>query len=162
MWVSSFLEKLYSFNQIYHMGPSINYVGKILPIFDPPPPSEGEIYYISLCNSIGIWLTPLSCLRSLWIVPNYWRWLSASSLSINTWLRPTFLMATTCTFLMAAYHEKWITAKMMKPHKGGSCSAGAEPDWFFKGGQFVRTTRLEIVGHVTMWWYVRLGVRIMV
>ena len=95
-----------------------------------------------------IWLTPFphNCPRGLWMSPdndsvsnhvfmtsssrfigvdglplgNYWRWLSASSLSINTWLRPTFLMATTCTFLMAAYHEKWITAKMMKPHKGGA------------------------------------------
>ena len=25
-----------------HKGPSINYVGKVLPIFDPPPPSVGK------------------------------------------------------------------------------------------------------------------------
>ena len=51
-------------------GPSINYVGKILPIFDPFPILR-QVYYISLCSSIGIWLTPLSFLRSLWMVPKY-------------------------------------------------------------------------------------------
>ena len=51
-------------------GLSINYVGKISPIFTPP--LRKQVYYISLCSSIGIWLTPfpLSCLHSLWMVPN--------------------------------------------------------------------------------------------
>ena len=40
-------------------GPTINYVGNILPIFDPLPPPYVDkfVYYISLCCSIGIWLT---------------------------------------------------------------------------------------------------------
>ena len=49
-------------------GASINYVGKILPIFDPLP-LHNQVYYINLCSSISIWLTPLplACLRSLWM-----------------------------------------------------------------------------------------------
>ena len=54
---------------IVAQGPSINYVGKILPIFDP---LRRQVYHIILCSSIGIWLTPLplACLRSLWMPPN--------------------------------------------------------------------------------------------
>ena len=40
------------------LGPSINYVSKILPFFDPPSPLRKQVYYISLCSSISIWLTP--------------------------------------------------------------------------------------------------------
>ena len=35
-------------------GASLNYVGKILPIFDPLP-LRRQVYYISLCSKIGIW-----------------------------------------------------------------------------------------------------------
>ena len=59
-----------------YKGASLNYVGKILPIFDPPPlphlRRQVLVYYISLCSSIGIWLTPplpLACLRSLRMPP---------------------------------------------------------------------------------------------
>ena len=47
---------------------SINYVSKILPIFDP---LRKQVYYISLFSSISIWLTPLplASLRSLWMPP---------------------------------------------------------------------------------------------
>ena len=50
---------------------SINYVGKILLIFDPLP-LRRQVYKISLRSSIGIWLTPLplACLRSLWMPPD--------------------------------------------------------------------------------------------
>ena len=53
-------------------GPSINYVSKILPIFDPLSPLRKQLYYISLYSSIRIWLTllPLACLRSFWMAPN--------------------------------------------------------------------------------------------
>ena len=37
--------------------------------FWPPLPLCRQVYYISLCSSIGIWLTPLACLRSLWMPP---------------------------------------------------------------------------------------------
>ena len=43
--------------------------------FWPPSPLRKQIYYISLCSSISIWLPPpgplpLACLRSLWMVPS--------------------------------------------------------------------------------------------
>ena len=43
----------------FDKGLFINYVSKILPIFDPPPlPLRKQVYYISLCSGISISLTP--------------------------------------------------------------------------------------------------------
>ena len=38
-------------------GASLNYVGKIVPFFAPSA-LRRQVYYISLCSSIGIWLIP--------------------------------------------------------------------------------------------------------
>ena len=50
---SSFSRNLYvlRFFVLRPKGASLNYVGKILPIFDPP--LRRQVYYISLCSSIG-------------------------------------------------------------------------------------------------------------
>ena len=45
-------------NESLLKGASINYVSKILPIFDPLT-LRNQVYYISLCSSIYIWSTPL-------------------------------------------------------------------------------------------------------
>ena len=54
----------------------INYVGKILKIFEPLHPF---VDYISLCSIVDIWLPPLelTCQRSLWMPPTLPRRLSS-------------------------------------------------------------------------------------
>ena len=42
-----------------YLGLFINYVDRILKIFDPSSPLRRQVYYISLCISIDIWSTPL-------------------------------------------------------------------------------------------------------
>ena len=46
------------FSFLNDQGASINYASKILPIFDPPSSLRKQVYHISLCSSISIWLTP--------------------------------------------------------------------------------------------------------
>ena len=60
--LTTFSEKtlLLKFYRLCTKGASINYVSKILPIFDPSSPLRQQVYYISLCNSISIWLPPPS------------------------------------------------------------------------------------------------------
>ena len=51
-----------------HKGLFINYVDRILKIFDPTSPClRRQVYNISICSTIDIWPTPLplACLGSL-------------------------------------------------------------------------------------------------
>ena len=50
-------------------GAFINYVDKILMIYDPPSPLRWEVYYISLCSIVDIWQHP-SPPCSLWMSPS--------------------------------------------------------------------------------------------
>ena len=59
--------------QKWDKGASINYVDRILKIFDPLTPLRWQVCYISLCCIVDIWATPslpLACQRSLWMLPN--------------------------------------------------------------------------------------------
>ena len=52
------------------------------------PPLRRQVFYISLCSSIDIWLTPLplACLRSLWMPPKKeWELSSKRSNKCRRW-----------------------------------------------------------------------------